>query len=302
MTMPSDRIGTESTVDARKSNEYLQAILKASNDQAIISTDIHGYVLTSSLGTKRVFGLSPDEIAGRDVLTLFLDETFQRELSEFIANGNVQSLERKKLPQTRSKITCYLDVTFQLVADADDYPIGFLCIVRDVTQNVLLQERLKSLSLTDEVTGFYNQRHLFPTLESELARSRSSKRSFVLCFFDLDGLKQYNDTYGHLRGTQVIKETAHLLRTYLRPDLDICYRYGGDEFIVIMPETSKHAALTVVDKIRLKLCELYHGKITASVGISESTGAVDAQELVKRANQAMYRAKKSGKNCIIMWQ
>ena len=89
---------------------------------------------------------------------------------------------------------------------------------------------------------------------------------------------------------------------FLRDDLDICYRYGGDEFIVIMPETSKRTALAMVEKIRLKLCELYHGKITASFGISESTIAVDAQELVKRANQAMYKAKARGKNCVVMWQ
>jgi len=288
--------------DTQKSNEYLQAILTASKDHAIVSTDIHGYILTSSIGVRSVFGILPDEASGMDILTLFTDEAFRKELAEHITSCSIKIIERKKIPQIRKKITCYLDVTFQAVADEDQNPIGFLCIVRDVTQNVLLQERLKSLSVTDEVTNFYNQRHLFPTLEAELGRSRSSNRNFVLCFFDLDGLKKYNDTYGHLRGTQAIRDTAGLIRTLTRPDLDICYRYGGDEFIIIMLETNKRSARSAVERIRLRLCEHFQGKITASFGIAESVASLDAEELVKRANRAMYRAKSQGRNCVILWE
>jgi diguanylate cyclase (GGDEF)-like protein len=251
---------------------------------------------------RSVFGLLPDEASGRDILTLFTDEACQKKLAEHIATCKAEIIEHKKIPQIRRKITCYLDVTFQTVSDEETNAIGFLCIVRDVTQNVLLQERLKSLSITDEVTGFYNQRHLFPTLEAELSRSRSSNRSFVLCFFDLDGLKKYNDTYGHLRGTQAIRDTASLLQTLKRADLDICYRYGGDEFIVIMLETNKRNARFAVERMRLRLCEHFQGKITASFGISESAASVDAEELVKRANRAMYRAKSQGKNCVVVWE
>jgi diguanylate cyclase (GGDEF)-like protein/PAS domain S-box-containing protein len=301
MSTQNTSVGT-TFKDTQKSNEYLQAILTASKDHAIISTDIHGYILTSSVGVRSVFGLLPDEASGRDILTLFTDEACQKKLAEHIATCKAEIIEHKKIPQIRRKITCYLDVTFQTVSDEETNAIGFLCIVRDVTQNVLLQERLKSLSITDEVTGFYNQRHLFPTLEAELSRSRSSNRSFVLCFFDLDGLKKYNDTYGHLRGTQAIRDTASLLQTLKRADLDICYRYGGDEFIVIMLETNKRNARSAVERMRLRLCEHFQGKITASFGISESAASVDAEELVKRANRAMYRAKSQGKNCVVVWE
>ncbi len=301
--MSSSNVSLGNTVeDSKKSNEYLQAILKAAKDQAILSTDINGYVITSSAGTQTVFRIPPEEIEGKDLLTLFTDSTFQRDLTEHIAALDSEALERKKLPQTKARIASYLDVNFQRVDDAEGHAIGFLCIVRDVTQNVLLQERLQSLSLTDEVTGFYNQRHLFTTLDAELARSRSSRRNFVICFFDLDGLKKFNDTYGHLRGTQAIRETARLLKGMVREDLDICYRYGGDEFILIMPEMAKRNARVVVEKIRLKLCEQFQGKITASFGLAESSASIGSKELVKRANRAMYRAKNQGKNCVVLWE
>jgi diguanylate cyclase (GGDEF)-like protein len=100
----------------------------------------------------------------------------------------------------------------------------------------------------------------------------------------------------------VIKDTAGLLQTLTRPDLDICYRYGGDEFIIIMLETNKRTARSTAERIRLRLCEHFQGKITASFGIAESLPSVDAEELVKRANRAMYRAKSQGKNCVVLWE
>ena len=286
----------------QKSNEYLQAILNASGDRAILSTDINGYIINCSVGAQAVFRMPQEEIPGKDILSLFTDPIFQRELAVHIASCGASTLEREKLLQGADKARCYLHVTFRRVDDAHGHPIGFLCIARDMTETLAVKERLKEVSTMDEMTGLYNQRHLFVTLEAEIARSRTSKRGLVICFLDLDGLKQFNETYGHLKGTEAIKEAARLLRSVAREGIDTCFRYGGDEFVIIMPEATKHKARIAIERFRIRLSEMLHGKITASIGIAESTGSSGARDLVKRANEAMYWAKTQGKNCVVVWE
>jgi diguanylate cyclase (GGDEF)-like protein len=286
----------------QKSNEYLQAILNASRDRAILSTDINGYVINCSAGAQGVLRIPQEEIPGKDILSLFTDPIFQRELAVHIASCGASTLERDRLSQSVGRGHCYLNVTFRRVDDAQGHPIGFLCIACDVTEAIAVKERLKEVSTMDEMTGLYNQRHLFATLEAEIARSRMSKRNLVICFLDLDGLKQFNDTFGHLKGTEAIKETARLLRGLAREGIDSCFRYGGDEFVIIMPEATKHKARVAIERFRIRLSEAFHGKITASIGVAESSGSNAARELVKRANEAMYWAKTQGKNCVVLWE
>lgn len=288
--------------NSQRSGEYLQAILEAANDWGILSTDIQGYVITCSVGSQKVFRLSKQEILGTDLLNLFTNPRMQRELITFIRGGATASyLERFHVPQTSGNVTAYLDVTFQRVHNHEKQHIGFLCVVRDVTEKLLLLQKLKELSITDDVTDLYNQRGFFRVLETEMRRSQKSHHSFSLCFLDLDCLKQFNDTYGHLAGSRALRETASLLRELVRAGMDTCCRYGGDEFAIIMPQTSKIEAQVAIERIRVKLSEHFQGKITASFGIADvSDNILEATELLARADRAMYRAKSRGKNCVVL--
>jgi len=301
--MPADNppLAQNSAPD-QKSNEYLQAILYASTDRAILSTDINGYIINCSAGAEAVFRTHREEIPGKDILSLFSDPIFQRDLAVHIATCDPITLERENLSQSVGKTQCYLNVTLRRVDDAGNHPIGFLCIASDVTETLAVNEQLKAVSITDGLTGLFNQRHLFTTLEAELSRSRTLKHSLVICFLDLDGLKKFNDAYGHLKGTQVIKDAARLLRGIARDGSDTCFRYGGDEYVMVMPEVTKHQARAALERFRTKLSELYHAKITASTGIAESNSSITATDLVKRANEAMYWAKAQGKNCTVLWE
>jgi diguanylate cyclase (GGDEF)-like protein len=194
----------------------------------------------------------------------------------------------------------YIDATVQRVCNAEGRPVGFLCIIRNVTQNVMLQRNLEELSITDELTGLYNQRHFFGVLAEERERSRRFHRTFSLCFFDLDGFKSFNDSQGHLRGDDALKEAAELMGSLVRANVDTCFRYGGDEFTIIMPETSQQNALIVVERIRAGLCEHFQGDITASIGIAEFSSAMKPDDLVDKADRAMYAAKSRGGNRIVL--
>jgi two-component system, cell cycle response regulator len=165
----------------------------------------------------------------------------------------------------------------------------------------LLLQKLKELSITDDVTGLYNQRGFFRALRKEIRRCQKSHTNLSLCFLDLDNLKQFNDTYGHLSGSQALRETAGLLQQLTRPGADVCCRYGGDEFAIIMPQISKTEANSVIEKIRVLLSEHFQAKMTGSFGIADiSNKATEATDLLAKADKAMYRAKYQGKNCVVL--
>jgi diguanylate cyclase (GGDEF)-like protein/PAS domain S-box-containing protein len=285
--------------NAQLSNNYMQAILESAKDLAVISTDLHGYILTASMGALAMFKLSQQEILGKDILTLFSDTRFQRELAQHISSRTTGTLERNKIPQCAGGEPSYLDVTLQGVYDQAKKPIGFLCVVRDGTQNVLLQKSLEALSVTDELTRLYNTRRFFSALSAELERHKRFHRKLTLCFFDLDGFKEYNDAHGHPKGDVAIRETAELLLHSVRSNVDSCYRYGGDEFTIIMPETAVVRARGVIERIRARLEEHFQGHITASIGMAESSESMGASELVEMADRAMYAAKAQGGNRVV---
>jgi len=299
----ASRLQNSQTIkNSQRSSDYLQSILESMHDWAILSTDVHGYVFTCSVGSKRIFDLMQSEILGKDVLNLFTDPRIQADIIAYLGGDSASPcLQRFRVPQLNGTTTAYLDVTFQHVHNNEGCRIGFLCVVRDVTDRVSLERRLKKLTVTDDVTGLYNQRGFFALIEAEIKRCRKSGRNFPLCFLDLDGLKRFNDTYGHLRGSRVLDETARLLRESVRPQTDMCCRYGGDEFVIIMPQMSKLEAQVPIEKIRAKLSEHFRGKITASFGITDfSDHSLKATDVLARADRAMYTAKSQGKNRVLL--
>jgi diguanylate cyclase (GGDEF)-like protein len=158
------------------------------------------------------------------------------------------------------------------------------------------------MSRTDALTGLYNRGQLFPTLEEEVQRTRRSERGFCLLMIDLDGLKAVNDSYGHHRGDEVLRELGNVFRHSIRL-VDTAYRYGGDEFLVLLPETDFGGAFVVAEKIRLGAEEIGlaagGGELLTSVSIglvSCPEDGTSAEELMIAADRAMYQAKSLGKN------
>jgi len=167
--------------------------------------------------------------------------------------------------------------------------------------------KIKELTIIDDVTGLYNSRHLHNTLDMEIKRSERYGRNLSIIFLDLDYFKNINDKYGHLNGSKVLKEVANLFLKDLRK-VDIVTRYGGDEFIIILPETPKKSALKVAEKLRNRLNKTYllrdeglNIKITASFGIASYPEDVSTKEdLIDAADRAMYKIKNSKRDGIAL--
>ncbi|OGP90262.1 MAG: hypothetical protein A2156_06820 [Deltaproteobacteria bacterium RBG_16_48_10] len=159
-----------------------------------------------------------------------------------------------------------------------------------------LEEEVRRLSITDDLTGLYNHRHFFKTLEAELVRLKRQKTSLSLLMFDLDNFKKYNDLYGHLEGDKVLKTVGEIVKYSIRSNVDSGYRYGGDEFTVLLIGASADRAMTIAERIRSSVEQPKSHNITVSIGLSEYRDHFDLEGFVKSADDAMYHAKNSGGN------
>lgn len=159
-----------------------------------------------------------------------------------------------------------------------------------------LEEEVRRLSITDDLTGLYNHRHFFKTLESELVRRKRQKTSLSLIMFDLDNFKRFNDRYGHLAGDRVLKRIGEIVKHSIRSNVDSGYRYGGDEFAALLIGATRNQALHIAERIRSTIEEAGFEKITVSIGLAEFKENFDLEEFVKSADDAMYIAKHSGGN------
>jgi diguanylate cyclase (GGDEF)-like protein/putative nucleotidyltransferase with HDIG domain len=169
--------------------------------------------------------------------------------------------------------------------------------------------RLHDMSLRDDLTGLFNQRALKEQLDVELERGRRHGRPVTLLMLDVDYYKTVNDRYGHIFGDRVLAQLANIIKMSLRK-VDVVARYGGDEFVIILPETDHKAALIVCQRIRKSVedhifaLEDIRARITLSIGGATCSAAesVVKSELMRRADDALYFAKQAGRNRVSFWQ
>lgn len=164
--------------------------------------------------------------------------------------------------------------------------------------NARAVEKIQELTITDDCTGLYNARHLYKTLEAEVYRSARFGYEFSILFLDLDHFKLVNDSHGHLIGSRLLAEIGYAIKSHLRL-IDYAFRYGGDEFVVLLPQTSKEAALVVARRLRdvfrtdhwLKADGL-NLNIRASMGVATfPEDAKSAHEIIRQADEMMYVVK-----------
>ena len=167
-------------------------------------------------------------------------------------------------------------------------------------------EQLKQLSITDGLTGLFNHRHVHELLHEEYERSKRTGDAMAVVMLDLDRFKDLNDTHGHPTGDVVLAETARILRDGAR-EIDMIGRYGGEEFIAILPDADESAALQFADRVRKQVEEHPYRNDGKEIRGTVSGGAAGARaleieqpdELIKQADLALYEAKNSGRNRVV---
>ncbi len=184
---------------------------------------------------------------------------------------------------------------------------AFAATAAAALHNALLHAQVQELAMTDALTGIYNRRALFLLGQREVERAKRFGRTLTAIMFDLDHFKRVNDMYGHTVGDQVLAQVARLCQSELR-QTDLLGRYGGEEFVALLPETEVPAAWQTAERLRQRVArtpiETARGtiRITISLGVALLSGELPSLEnLMERADQALYAAKQAGRNCTRIW-
>ena len=189
-------------------------------------------------------------------------------------------------------------------------------IMDDITEREIAQKKLfeannqlEVLARIDGLTNVFNRRHFDELLHREWARLRREKGELSLILCDVDYFKSYNDTYGHLEGDQCLRDVAQVIASALQRPSDMVARYGGDEFVILLPNTTLEGALYLAQEIRDRVCRLQvrhekspvAGHVTLTLGVSNGFPVDDLPEdkFIGLADKALYEAKVKGRNCVI---
>jgi diguanylate cyclase (GGDEF)-like protein len=186
--------------------------------------------------------------------------------------------------------------------------MGSVHVARDITERKRLEEELKVLATRDSLTGLLNRRHFMESVKLFFENAKRYSLPLSLCLCDLDNFKQVNDVYGHQAGDKVLAAFGEVLRHELRAG-DVAGRYGGDEFIVVFPHTNLSQSAESLERIRTHLESIVFQNEDRSYSISCTAEVAEfrpemnnAEELVHEADQALYKGKALGRNCVVMFK
>jgi two-component system cell cycle response regulator len=166
--------------------------------------------------------------------------------------------------------------------------------IRRIINERNLKQELNRLSITDALTGLFNQRHFYTRLKEEVLRAKRQQNPLALILFDLDNFKAYNDTHGHLAGDEILRKAGALINQSIREGVDSGYRYGGDEFAIILIDSNITIAKGIGNRVEASLLEKIN--IMASMGLTIFSEGMSYKDFVAEADKNLYKAKLNRKN------
>jgi diguanylate cyclase (GGDEF)-like protein/PAS domain S-box-containing protein len=283
----------------QNTTKYFESILQDTSDM-IISLDKDYYIFKFNSGAESHFGYSQEEILGKPFEKLFLNPEDKEKMHLPVKSG-VKSASAEISMRTKTGQKIVVSMCMSKMRDG-----GFVVTAQDITEKKYLEEQLQQksdqlnrLAITDDLTGLYNSRHFYHVIKSELSRlKRHAGRKLAVIYMDVDRFKEYNDTEGHQMGDNVLRSLGEVINVCIRKDVDSGFRYGGDEFVIVLPDTSVEQAKYAAERIQKQFGAFKFGETSLSVGIAEASDDDDEKSLVHKADFAMYASKKGGKNRI----
>jgi diguanylate cyclase (GGDEF)-like protein/PAS domain S-box-containing protein len=289
-----------------------EALLSAERAAKIMSAALDGIVVSSADGSiadfnqaaERVFGFTKDEVLGRDMADLLIPPAFREEQRAMFAAHLTGEGTRKVGHRVESFGLRRNGEVFPLevsVIDVDVDPGRFICFFRDISDRRMAEEELRILAENDPLTDLPNRSTFFRALTRHLAVHGEHTDHGSLLLIDLDQFKRINDTFGHRTGDDCLRHVARVLKERIRDD-DLLARFGGDEFVVLLPTATVQSATNVgaalVSLLRQRPLFVEGGpiRITASIGVAPVAVGASPELLLHHADSAMYEAKGAGRN------
>jgi len=288
-----ERIDEQADVESLRDRvRYLEAVIDHSAD-VIITTDRDSRIVEFNRGAERLLGWTREEAIGKPATMIWLEpDERHRVMSVVQQKGSVVDYETRI--KTKSGRVIDLSVTLSLLRNEAGEVIGTVGVSKDIRKRKKLERQLKKLAITDHLTGLYNRAHFNTRITAETARADRQHRPLSLLLFDLDGFKEFNDRFGHIGGDGILRRVGRIVLRSLRRHVDTAYRYGGDEFVVVLPEVALDRATPVGVRLLEMIDQGVGPLVGASLGVAELRHEEKVGDFVKRADQAMYRAKSQG--------
>lgn len=236
---------------------------------------------------------------GQPVFSYIPDQDYVSEVRqhyERLLNG-VARMAQDELVDEAGQVR-YFDNYGNPIYDDEKNIIGLVLYAMEVTDRVRAVKELEVLSVTDRLTGLFNRGRIEETLAREISRAERYHHPFSLLILDIDHFKLVNDRFGHCVGDEVLVLLAKILSSTLR-EVDVCGRWGGEEFIIILPETELRGALLIAEKLRqsIEKTAFPHGEtVTCSIGAAEYMRKETPEYLIHRTDAVLYKAKERGRN------
>jgi diguanylate cyclase (GGDEF)-like protein/PAS domain S-box-containing protein len=271
-----------------------QLLIDSMGDGMLVVDD-QGRIVDLNPAALEIFDASEDSLVGYSVTELFSHHIDV----ELLLVGKEDS--RNEFCVERNHIPFVYDMRCTPII-RNHVEVGRLCVLRDISKRKELEKELQEMALTDSLTGLNNRRQFYQLAIQEFERASRYHSPFSLLMIDIDDFKQVNDKFGHLVGDQVLQQISHTLLRILRKS-DLIFRYGGDEFAVLMPETGLEKGIQVCRRLGREVSELsFSGLEDVSVTLSQGLALFDGHEnitleqLLTDADRALYAAKAKGKN------
>lgn len=280
----------------------LSTALEVSSDPVLI-TDADASITYVNKAFEMVTGYARDEILGRNprILQSGMHQAADyRQLWGSLQRG--ETYRGEFVDRCRDGSLVHLEQTITPVRDTRGHITHYVSIGRDVTERARMEDEIRRMANTDWLTGLANRLSIGKTLESEIERSRRYERPLSLVMFDIDAFKALNDQYGHEAGDEVLTQVAKTVSGLVR-DADAVGRWGGEEFMLVVPESDAASAAELAEKLRRSLAAIeFPGRppVTASFGATALRAEDDSRSFARRVDAAMYQAKEGGRNRVVV--
>ena len=270
----------------RREQDKLTTVIETATE-GIVVTDSSGAVVLVNPAAATLLGKTRQELLTGDFFEIVDDRGF---IQKCLQSGAPEDINYKKRN---------LQIHATVIKADYDHVVGSVALVRDTTEEKRLEDDLRKTSTTDALTGLYNRRFLDATLSAEFTRAQRSNGPLSVLMMDIDHFKKFNDTHGHDQGDRVLQMVSSCLREIVRP-FDFPCRYGGEEYVAILPGMSSAAAVELAERIRIKVAETevdgLHVHLSIGVATYPTFHVTAAEALIEAADAALYRAKESGRN------
>jgi diguanylate cyclase (GGDEF)-like protein/PAS domain S-box-containing protein len=291
-----------------KSEEKFRTIFDKSIDGILIADVITKKFLQGNDTLCSMLGYTKEEIKNITINDIHPPNEISRILDEFQKLVKGEKNLAENLPVLRKDgAIFYADIgASPYIIEGEHFLLG---IFRNITERKRIEEalqdsekRYRELSIVDDLSQLYNSRHFYNQLKIELDRSNRYEQPLALLLLDLDNFKAFNDAYGHVEGDQVLRRLGQVVKRCLR-QTDSAYRYGGEEFTILLPMTTSEDGVVTAERIRMEFKkEIFspaQGQdvhVTVSIGLAQYKPQEDMKAFVHRVDQLMYQGKKNGKD------